>query len=309
MSINIKSLVVKSFSVMLFAAIGAGGAIWFDKTYNASNQNNEDYINSLISNYVKSNSQSILEEIAKNDNFGTTIKNFSTLNESEIENLVIKYLEENTNKIVDEYLKENDKVLSSVENNETLDSAENDENSDEEKTAEENLFMKHWDKLSNPEVAPFIGPKDAKVTVVEFFDFNCGHCKSLAPIMSQLVKENPDVKFVFNPLYFMSEHSPYAAKVSLAAFKKGKFEEIYAGLMTLPQLNEDSINQIITDEGLDVDEIKKMIEEKDIRRGIQDIDSLSQVLGINGVPMLVINGEAFYGRSYSDLQNKLNSLK
>ena len=81
------------------------------------------------------------------------------------------------------------------------------------------------------------------------------------------------------------------------------------GMMTLPELNEESINQILADEGLNVDEIKKMIEEKEIRRGIQEIDSLSQVLGINGVPMLLINGEPFYGRSYEDLQNKLNSLK
>ena len=56
-------------------------------------------------------------------------------------------------------------------------------------------------------------------------------------------------------------------------------------------------------------QIKKMIEEKEIRRGIQDIDSLSQVLGINGVPMLLINGEPFYGRSITELQNKINSSK
>ena len=79
--------------------------------------------------------------------------------------------------------------------------------------------------------------------------------------------------------------------------------------MTLPEMNEDTINQILVDEGLDVEEIKKMIEEKEIRRGVQDIDSLSQVMGINGVPMLIINTEPFYGRSYTDLQNKINSLK
>ena len=62
-------------------------------------------------------------------------------------------------------------------------------------------------------------------------------------------------------------------------------------------------------EELDVDEIKKLSEEKKIRRGVQDIDALSQVLGINGVPMLLINGEPFYGRSLEDLQNKINSYK
>jgi predicted DsbA family dithiol-disulfide isomerase len=76
--------------------------------------------------------------------------------------------------------------------------------------------------------------------------------------------------------------------------------------MGLPELNEETINQILTDEGLNVDEIKKMIEEKEIRRGVQDIDALSQVLEINGVPMVIVNGEAVSG---NELQSKINSLK
>ena len=127
--------------------------------------------------------------------------------------------------------------------------------------------------------------------------------------MDQIVKNNPDVRFIYEPLFFISEHSPYAAKVALAAFEKGKFAEVYKGIMTLPDLNEEAINQILIDEGLNVDEIKEMIEEKKIRRGVQDIDALSQVLGINGVPALLINGEAFHGRNVEEIQNKLNSYK
>ena len=302
-------LVLKGLVVILLAAFGSGVVLYLDKNCPDKKLASNSSIDKHIENYINNNSQKVFEVISKNENFGMTVRNFSAMSDAEIEKKVQEFLDNNAKQIFASYIEENaDKFkIASVENNETVSEEKTEEKSEE--SSENQLYIDNWEKLSNSDVAPFVGPKDAKVTVVEFFDFNCGHCKSLAPIMAQLMKNNPDVKFVFQPLYFMSEHSPYAAKVSLAAFKKGKFLEVFEGIMTLPEMNEETINQILVDEGLDVKEIKKMIEEKEIRRGVQDIDSLSQVMGINGVPMLIINKAPFYGRSYTDLQNKINSLK
>ena len=251
----------------------------------------QSHLNPFIEKYLQSNAQKVFEIISQNNNFEEAVRQISTVDEAKIVEIIDKRLAE----------KNKNSVLES-ENEPKLEKGQTDDDAN-------NLYKQHWNKLINNEVAPSVGPKDAKVTVVEFFDFACGHCKALAPIMSQIIKDNPDVRFIFNPLYFISEHSPYAAKVSLAAAKKGKFAEVFDGIMTLPKMDETAINQILADEGLDIDEIKKMIEEKDIRRGLQEIDSLSQVLEVNGVPMLIINGEAFYGRNIKELQNKINSYK
>jgi protein-disulfide isomerase len=221
---------------------------------------------------------------------------------------------EKTSAAVQNYVQEHsEEIASLVVKSETfknatknLTSTQEEKVENEEENSQNKLFQENWDKITVNTVAPSVGPDDAKIVVAEFFDFACGHCKAFAPVLAQVVKNNPDVKFVFNPLYFLSEHSPYAAKVAVAAAKKGKFLAVYEGIMGLPELNEETINQILTDEGLDVDEIKKMIEEKEIRRGVQDIDALSQVLEINGVPMVIVNGEAVSG---NELQNKINSLK
>lgn len=276
---------LKSLAVIVLGALGAGAVLYVDSICPKKQAELDLKINNAVAKYVRTHSGDILESIAKNENFGKTVKNFATVSEDDVANMIKEHLSQNPGE-------QNANV--------TEENAPSDGN---------NIFRTHWDEMKNSAVTPAVGPEDAKVTVVEFFDFACGHCKALAPIMSQLIKDNPDVRFIFNPLFFISEHSPYAAKVSLAAAKQGKFVEVFDGIMTLPEMNEETINQILADEGLNVDEIKGMIEEKEIRRGIQDIDALSQVLSVNGVPMIIINGEPFDGRSLEDLQNKINSLK
>lgn len=308
--------VFEALTVIALSALGAGGVIYADKHFD-NKKIDEENINVFIDRYMNNNSQKMLELIAKNDTFGATIKNFTMISDDELNAKFNDFFDKNP-LLLENYIRNNaDSVAATLLETEAFKNiaptvAEKAAEESSEKAQEANpnqIYLDHWDEMKNNQVSPSVGPKDAKVTVVEFFDFACGHCKSLAPVMSQLMKDNPDVRFIFNPLFFISEHSPYAAKVALAAAEKGKFKEVFDGIMTLPHMNEDEINKILVDEGLDVDEIKKMIEEKSIRRGIQDIDALSQVLGINGVPMLLINGEAFYGRNVQDIQAKINSFK
>jgi len=309
-------ILLKALSIVILAAIGAGGVIYADAHCPKKQAQIKNQFNDAISKYIEQNSQAILETIAKNEEFANAVKNLSGINEQEITQLVKASIEKNPD-ILENYIRNNaDLIATTVINTEefkntnSVVSQEAPAKEEPQAANDENkLYKDHWNEIKDNDLVPSVGPKNAKVVVAEFFDFACGHCKSLAPIMTQLMKDNPDVRFMYNPLYFISEHSPYAAKVSLAAAQKGKFKEVFDGIMTLPDINEETINQILVDEGLDVNEIKKMIEEKSIRRGIQEIDSLSQVLGINGVPMLIINGEPFYGRSLIDIQNKINSYK
>lgn len=285
---------LKMLAVILLGSIGAGAVIYLDNNCPQKQAKEQAKLNTAIAKYIESHPKEILEQIAKSDNFGETIKNFVTPADDELNKKIQALTDEAVNNRIEMIAQKANELK---------------EKAVEEKVSENQIFIDNWDKITKSEAAPFVGPTEAKVVVAEFFDFACGHCKALAPIVAQLIKNNPDVKFVFNPLYFISEHSNYAATAAMAAAEKGKFVEIYEGLMTLPQLNEETINQILVDEGLDVEEIKKLMNDKKIRRGSQDIDGLSQMLGINGVPMILINGEAFFGRSLQDFQNKIDSLK
>lgn len=304
--------------VVLLAALGAGGVLYADKNCAKKRAELQQNINSSVAQYIDINTPAILEKMAKTENFGTVIKSFSSISDEEINNRIKDYLQNNP-AVLEEYIRNNASFIAAtvLETDEYRNAAksyaapaEGNAQAEETATSDENQkFRDRWEEIIHNEAAPFAGPSDAPITVVEFFDFACGHCRDLAPVMGQLAKDNPDVKIVFMPLSFIGEHSNYAAKAAVAAAKKGKYMEVFEGVMTLPEMNQETINQILADEGLDVEEIKAMMEEKEVRRGLQDIDKLSQILGINGVPMVLINGEQFYGRSLEDLQNKINSYK
>ena len=298
--------------IVLLAGLGAGGALYTDKHFVQNHTANTNQTEEAVAQYINNNSQEVLEMLAKSENFGNVIKSFSTVSDEEISKKVKEILQNDPN-ILDEYIRQNASFIAAeilgTEKFQNNANAANTAENTEDVPDENQKYLDFWAEMRDSEVAPFIGPKDAKVAVVEFFDFACGHCRSLAPVMSQLIKDNPDVKFVFQPLYFIGEYSNYAAKVSIASAEKGKFLEVFDGIMTLPEMTEETINQILLDEGLDVAEIKKMIEEKKIRRGSQDIDGLSQKLGINGVPMVFINGEPVSSRNLEELQYKINSYK
>lgn len=311
------STLLKAISVILLASVGTMSTMYFCQECPKKEAKLQQKIKNEVSRYVEQNSETIFEKIAKTENFASTIQNFTPTSEDNLKQAINEYLTahpEVVSSAIGDHINEIAEILKKDLPNLNLNVQEtnNEEPKEEAKPTENNpnqKYLDQWEKLSQNPVAPYVGPQDAKITVVEFFDFACGHCRTLAPTMAELMKRNPDVKFVFLPLYFMSEHSPYASKVSFAAFQKGKFLPVFEGIMTLPNMNEETINQILTDEGLDVKEIKTMIEEKEIRRGVQEVDAISQVLGINGVPMLLINGEEFYGRSLEDIQNMINSKK
>ncbi len=179
----------------------------------------------------------------------------------------------------------------------------------EERAAQEAL-AKFADQINSDAGAPSIGPKDAKVTVVEFFDFSCGYCKRLAPELAKVVADNADVKFVFKPLSFLAPISAYQAKGALAAHKQGKFVEFYKGIMTSPaRLDEAKTDELAASLGIDVEQYKKDMAGEEIAKNLADIAQLAENIQVHGVPTVIINGKQIQAMSYSELQNAINAAK
>lgn len=166
----------------------------------------------------------------------------------------------------------------------------------------------HIDEINSDASAPSIGPKDAKVVVVEFFDFSCGYCKRLAPELAKVIAGNADVKFIFKPLSFLAPISAYQAKAAMAAHQQGKFVDFYKKAMA-ERLNETQTDELAKSLGLDMDQYKKDMNSKETAENLEKISQLAEAIKVHGVPTVLINGKLVQTMSADDLQNAINAAK
>lgn len=171
------------------------------------------------------------------------------------------------------------------------------------------LFLENIEEINNDPNTPFVGPEDSEIVLVEFFDFSCGYCKRLAPIMEQLVKANPDVKFVFKPITFVAQISKYAAQAALAANEQGKFMEVYDALLTSNGLTEAKIDEIAQKSGLNMDKYKEDVNSQKVKDTVQAVAQLGNKVQIHGVPSLLLNGKPLNTVDADGIQAEINKLK
>ncbi len=147
--------------------------------------------------------------------------------------------------------------------------------------------------------APVMGSETAKVTVVEFSDFQCPFCSRVTPTLVQLQKDYPeDVKVVFKHLPLTSIHprAPAAHAAAEAAHRQGKFwpmhDKIFANQRDLA---DETFIRYATELGLDVDQFKKDLVSDDVKSRVTADSREAQGLGVSGTPSFFINGKYLSG--------------
>lgn len=149
---------------------------------------------------------------------------------------------------------------------------------------------------------PFLGPKAAKVSVVEFFDYNCGYCRAAFPDLQATLKVHPDTRIVIKDLPVLGPDSVAVARLALAARAQGKYAQYHMALMnTRARLDETSALNIAKDLKLDVERLKKDAAGKAVEATINRNLALAQDLGINGTPSFVVGEALFPGKIGPDV--------
>ena len=150
------------------------------------------------------------------------------------------------------------------------------------------------------------GPKNAKVTMVEFSDFQCPFCARTTPLIAELLKAYPkDLRFVYKqmPLTQIHKEAMPAAKASIAAGKQGKFWEMHDALFENSRgLSSGKYKELAEKLELDVAKFLKDMESKEVEAEVKADMALASRVGVRGTPTFFIQGKRVSNRSVESMK-------
>ncbi|MCK0206678.1 DsbA family protein [Starkeya koreensis] len=145
--------------------------------------------------------------------------------------------------------------------------------------------------LLNDPQAPNTGNPKGDVTIVAFFDYNCGYCRKSMPALEKLVAEDGNIRLVYKDWPILSKGSVTAAQLALAAGYQEKYVAAHKALMKVPgNASTERMSEALADAGIDRKQLAK-----DLKTHAADIGALlgrnndqAEALGLPGTPVYLV---------------------
>ncbi len=150
-------------------------------------------------------------------------------------------------------------------------------------------LTKNHTRLYNDGFSYIGGNPNGDVTLIEFFDYNCGYCKHALDVVEKLKKNDTNLRIIYKEFPILSETSYTAAKAAMAAMEQGKYEEFHIALLkNSGNLTEERIFEIARNVGLDTQMLAKDMTSSVFNRNIKINHGLAEELAISGTPGFII---------------------
>lgn len=174
--------------------------------------------------------------------------------------------------------------------------------------------------LYYPSLNTIGGNPKGKITVVEFFDYNCGYCHKLPGILEDVVKSNPNVRIVYRDYPILGSDSVIAARAAIAAGQQNKYTALHnAFFETRQPFTEASIRQIASSLGMNMHKLSQDVNSHSVIQQLRSNVLAASRLGLDGVPVVVVaatpakkqksvNAYLLTSPSFSELQDAINKV-
>jgi protein-disulfide isomerase len=198
--------------------------------------------------------------------------------------------EEAIKALVKKYIIENPEII--VEAMERLRA----ERQKREKTRVKQALVALRKQIYEDKASPVGGNRQGDVVIVEFFDYQCGYCKSVVDRLMKTVKKDGKIKLVFKEFPILGPQSVFAARAALAARKQGKYFVFHDTLMRLKgRVTQASVFAIAKSVGLDTKQPAKDMRDPAIDKALRANFALARALRINGTPAFIIGDQLVPG--------------
>ena len=145
--------------------------------------------------------------------------------------------------------------------------------------------------ITTPFAGAWAGNPKGDITLVEYFDYNCGYCRASVPLIERLIANDPNLRVVYRDLPVLAPSSRAAARVSLAAAAQGRFRAFHDALYAAGPVSDATIRAAATRAGVDPAGADAKAIEAEIGRNLDTAGKL----GVTGTPSWVIGDRVLSG--------------
>jgi len=154
----------------------------------------------------------------------------------------------------------------------------------------------HQQALLSDQSSPVEGNAQGKVTIVEFFDYRCVHCRRVASTIDQLVRSNASVRVVYKNFPVLGEPSVLAARAAVAAQQQGGWPKLHRAMLAYEgDFTTETLLKLGTSVGLDSGKLKTDMMSPATDKALQANLTLAAALGVDVTPTFVIGERVIRG--------------
>lgn len=211
-------------------------------------------------------------------------------------------------KIVHDYLVANPEVI-----REAIDELKKKEDA-AELAMREKAVGELGEKITRSQNQAVVGNPDGDVTLVEFFDYNCGYCKQALTSVAKLIEGDPKLRVVLKDFAILGPDSVDAAHVATAArmqLPADKFWEFHKKLLaTRGHIGKAQALAAAKEVGADMDRLEKDANSPEAQAALKEVATIAEKLKFDGTPSWVIGNEAFVGGApFAQLKARVDNMR
>jgi protein-disulfide isomerase len=158
-----------------------------------------------------------------------------------------------------------------------------------------------------------LGNPSGDVTLVEFFDYNCGYCRRAHADMTRLISEDGKLRVVLKEFPVLGPASMEAAQIAIAVniIAPEKYGEFHDKMLAdRAQASANRAIAVAESMGIDGAKLREAVKNDTVGKTIEEVYSMANALGLTGTPSYVLGDEVVVGAvGYDELKSKIDAVR